>query len=89
MKINDFDGIFVTYYTTQTSQFLLPGLFELNYTDHTKKPAKHIAQLKADISHLLLHLSLILSLSSSVPAEGHNMADSFGEALKVPMPHAA
>lgn len=30
------------------------------------------------------HPSLILYLSSSVPAEGHNMAGSFREALKVP-----
>lgn len=40
-------------------------------------------------SHLHPHLSLIHHLSSSVPAEGHNMAGSFGEALKVPMLHAA
>lgn len=40
-------------------------------------------------SHLHPHLSLILYLSWFVPAEGHNMADSFGEVLKVLMLKAA
>ena len=60
----------------------------------TKKT--NITQLKTDIpdtlqthSHLLPNLSLILHLSSSIPAEGHNMTDFLGEALKVPMLPAA
>lgn len=55
-----------------------------NILDWTKVVDWRLTFLNPGLYHLLRHLSLISCLCTSIPAEGHNMADSFGEALPGP-----